>query len=668
MRRKRHGLAASRSQTILSRCSARLRYFSSSACVPSILMRAGVHGEKSLMKSLSWPTTFILFGMTSVFASDNPSDRGDRPVENAVLPDVIVTATRTARTADETLAPVTVITREDVERLQLRSVQDALRNVSGLSIANNGGPGKTTSVFLRGTESDHVLVLIDGIKIGSATSGSAAFQDIPIDQIERIEVVRGPRSSLYGSEALGGVIQLFTRKGGGKLTPSFSVGGGSDKTLQGNIGISGGGEHGWFSANLSGFDTNSFNACSGRPFPSGGGCFTNEPDDDGYRNVSGALRAGYRFANGTELDVNWLRTEGDNEFDGSFVNESDFMQQVFGANARFSPLANWQISLRVGRSYDKSKNFKDGNFRTRFDTKRDILSLQNDILITADQLLTVGADYQDDQIDSNNNFAETDRANKAVFGQYQGEFNAHNWQLSVRYDDNEQFGGKTTGNVTWGYAFNNELRFTAAYGTAFKAPTFNELYFPGFGNPELEPETSQSWEIGLSGVMPVGRWAINAFWTEVDDLIAFDAATFAPANVDSARIRGLEAEITTRLLEWDISANLTLLDPENRSDGANNGNTLPRRATESFNLRADRAFGRWRVGTTINAVGKRYDDLANNRELGAYTTVDLRGEYSVAKNWLLQAQIVNLFDKDYETAAFYNQPGRGFFFTVRYQP
>lgn len=584
------------------------------------------------------------------------------------IPTIIITASRTAQTADETLSSVTVITRKEIERQQAQSVQDLLHGIPGVDIANNGGPGKATSVFLRGTESDHVLVLIDGVKAGSATLGTTAFQHIPVEQIERIEIVRGPRSSLYGSEAIGGVIQIFTRKGGGALKPFFSIGGGSYGTYNASAGLSGGGERGWFSLSVSGIDTEGFNACDGKPSPGGAGCFTTEPDKDGYHNLSGSLRAGYRFDNGLEMDVHALRTTGETEFDGSFVNESESVQQVFGGTLRFSPTDLWDITLTAGRSRDESDNFKDGVFQSRFDTERDTVTFQNDFAIATEHLLTVGADYQDDWVDGTTAYTISSRDNTGLFAQYQGMFGDHDLQLSLRRDDNEQFGNRNTGGAGWGYALGEGLRLTASYGTAFKAPTFNELYFPGFGNPNLRPEESRSFELGLSGKANWGNWSLNAYETRIDDLIAFDASTFAPANIDQARIRGLEAVLGSRLGNWDLNANLTLLDPENRSGGANDGNVLPRRARQSLRLDAERDFGRYRLGATLLAAGKRYDDLANTRELGGYSTIDLRAEYALTEDWRVQARVENLLDKDYETAAFFNQPGRSLYLTLRYQP
>lgn len=584
----------------------------------------------------------------------------------AVAP-IIVTATRAAQTVDETLAAVTVISRDEIEQRQARSIEDLLRTVPGLEISNNGGRGKVSSVFLRGTESDHVLVLVDGIKIGSATSGTSPFENIPVEQIDRIEIVRGPRSSLYGSEAIGGVIQIFTRKGSGTPAPSFSVGAGSDKTYKASAGISAGVGRGWYSLSGSATDTEGFNSCSGNPLTFAG-CATTEPDKDGYTNKSAALRAGYRFSNETEIDVHYLTSDNNSEYDGSFQNESDTVQHVLGGILRFSPMNIWDVTLTAGQSRDESDNFLNGVFSSSFDTKRDSITLQNDVMIGANQIGTLGFDYQNDEIESSTAYSVSERDNRGVFAQYQAGIGKNDVQISLRSDDNEQFGDAVTGNAAWGYTFSTALRLVASYGTAFKAPSFNELYFPGFGNPNLDVEESKSTEIGLSGNISQAHWSINAFQTDVDNLIAYDATIFAPANIGKARIRGLEAVFNTRIAEWDLSSNLTLLDPKNLSSGANQDNMLPRRARQNLRILADRSIGQYRFGTTLIAASKRYDNLANTTRLGGYVVVDLRAEYQLSKAWLIQGVIENLLDKDYQTADYYNQPERGFFVTLRYRP
>jgi vitamin B12 transporter len=591
---------------------------------------------------------------------------------------IIITATRTAQTADETLASVTVITRKDIERRQARSVQDLLRGTQGISIANNGGPGKNTSIFMRGTESDHVLVLIDGIRAGSATSGGAAFENIPIEQIEHIEIVRGPRSSLYGSEAIGGVIHIFTRKGDKKgFTPSFSIGGGSYGTFNSSAGLSGRNKHGWFNMNISGKDTNGFNSCTGRPFPGGAGCFTNEPDKDGYHNVAGSFRAGYLFENGLDIETNFLQSSGKTKFDGTFVNKTELVQRVFGGKVRYSPFSFWKVTLTGGRSRENTRNFLGQMFQTKFNTRRDTVTLQNDFTLGKSHLLTVGGDYKNDNVNSNQSFAVTSRNNWGAFAQYQTTVFKQNLLVSVRHDENEQFGGRVTGGAGWGYTVTEWLRFTANFGTAYKAPTFNELYFPRFSNANLRPEKSLSYEFGTSGKINQTSWAFNIYETRIDDLIAFDASIFAPNNINKVRIRGFEGVITTQIKEWQINTNLTLLDPQNKSSGTNRGNILPRRARQSFRFDVNRQFDKFKlcglsfnkfmIGTQLLVVGQRYDDLANTRKLDSYVKLDIRSEYMLNENWRVQGRIENISDERYETASFFNQPGRNFFITLRYQ-
>src|SRR3989338_8139925 len=333
---------------------------------------------------------------------------------NETLPDIVVTATRTAQSADATLASVSIITRQDIERLQAQPLPDVLRGVAGLTLTNNGGAGTATSVFLRGTNADHVLVLVDGIKVGSATLGTASFQDIPVQQIERIEIVRGPRTSLYGSEAIGGVIQIFTRKGGGALTPSFSATAGSYGTFNSMFGLSGGGEQGWFNARLNQQDTTGFNACRGSL---AAGCFVVEPDNDGYRNLSLGLGGGYRFDNGATADFNALQANSVSKSDGSIFagNEAKSVQQVLGCSAYFAATEQWNMTLRAGLSRDNSDLFFNGLYIDRYNTQRDSLTWQNDFALSADQLLSAGLDYQQDRIESLRAYAQTARRNRALF-------------------------------------------------------------------------------------------------------------------------------------------------------------------------------------------------------------------------------------------------------------
>lgn len=575
------------------------------------------------------------------------------------LGEVVVTATRTTQAADASLASVTIITRQDIEQLQAQSLPDVLRGVAGFTISNSGGAGKATSVFLRGTNADHVLLLVDGIKIGSATLGTASFQDIPVGQIERIEIVRGPRASLYGSEAIGGVIQIFTRKSSGAPIPSVSFTTGSYGTYNTALGLSGGGEQGWLNFKLNQQNIRGFSAKSNATGA--------DLDKDGYHNSSLGLNGGYRFGNGVIADAHALRANGKNQYDGN-PNESRGVQQVLGGSLQVSPMQAWNMTARAGSSQDESKNYLSGVFKSRFSTQRDSLSWQNDFAVNADNIFTAGMDYQNDRVDSTTLYTKTTRSNNAVFGQYQGVFGRSSVQASARRDNNQQFGRRTTSGLGYGYVFGDSTRLTATYGTAFKAPTFNQLYYPGFGSATLRPELSRSVELGVAGRVESGKWSVNAYQTDITDLIGFDAG-FNPVNINTARLTGVEGQVQAQLADWDIATTLTWQDPRQTS-GANSGKLLNRRATEAMRVEIAHQFGEVRVASSLYGEGRRYDDLANtpSKKLGGYGLLDVRAEYRVNEEWLVQGRVDNLLDKQYETARYFNQARRAVYVTLNYQP
>jgi len=441
--------------------------------------------------------------------------------------EVVVTAARVEESLDETLSSVTVIRRDAIERAQVRTVEELLAGVEGLAIAGGGGLGKVTSVFVRGAESDHTLWLVDGVRIGSVTTGTPALQDLPVDTIERIEIVRGPRSSLYGADAIGGVVQVFTRRGGG-APPSLRLTSGSNGTRQGAASLGFGGDDAWLDLQASHLQTDGIDSCRGLPFPPGGGCFTIEPDRDPYRNTSANLRAGWRVSPSLEVQAFVQRSEGRGDFDGSFVNESDVANQVVGLDVTGQVGSRWRSRLTAGSSTDDVTSFRDGLQRSVFDTRRDSATWQNDFATGDRGQLVVGLDWLQDRVVSSTRFVADSRDNRAAFVQYGTTVGRQELSVAARLDDNEQFGSNATGSVAWGTGLGRGLRVYASAGTAFKAPSFNELYFPGFGNPQLDPEEATSVEVGLKQSAAWGRWAVAAFRSEVDDLIAFDSATFLP--------------------------------------------------------------------------------------------------------------------------------------------
>ena len=584
------------------------------------------------------------------------------------LDEVLVTATRTEIALRDSLSPAQVIGRAEIERSQATSLQQLLSGRAGINLTNMGGLGKQTSLFLRGAGSNQLLVLVDGVRIGSATAGLPALQDLPVELIERIEIVRGPHSSLYGADAIGGVIQIFTRREHGGLQPRAMVGAGSNRLREASAGLGLGGERGWFGADFAFLRTDGINACNGTAAGWGAGCFADEPDRDGYRNRSASLRGGGKFGDAWTLEGSALRAEGYNHYDGSWANYSETVQQVYTGKLRYapSPRMAWQATL--GRSRDESDDFGSAGFVGGLQTRRDQAALQGDFLLKPGQQLTAGADWLGDRITGSTAYDVDSRDNTGVFAEYQGRFGPQQLQAGLRYDDNEQFGRHTTGNLGWGWHFDGGLLLSARYSTGFRAPSFNDLYYPYFGNPDLQPEESKNLNLALSGQVQAWRWTLDVFENRVDDLISFDSTTWLPGNVDRARLRGGELTVATTLAGWDLAGQYSHVDPRNRSTGPNHGKLLPRRARDTGRIDLDRRFGDFAFGTTVNAAGSRFDDAANLVRVGGYATLDLRVEYALGSDWTVLARVTNLFDRDYQLVDWYNQPGREFGLNLRWQP
>jgi vitamin B12 transporter len=558
---------------------------------------------------------------------------------------------------------------------------ELLRGRAGITLVNQGGRGKLTTLFLRGAESDHTLFLVDGVRVGSATSGLTSLQDLPVELIERIEIVRGPRSSLYGSEAIGGVIQVFTRRGRSGVAPHFRLGAGSNGLREAGGGIDIGSDRGWFGVDYHHQSTDGIHACVGAGFPVFAGCYMDDPDPDrdGYESNAVSLRMGAKPTDGMTIEAQALRAVGNNAYDADpawgLPDESDTVQQVVGGKLRYAPSARVALQFIAGRNLDRSDNSRDGGFISFFESTRDSATLQGDFGVAAGQLLTLGYDWQRDRGavgDAYSGFS-AERGNRAGFAQYQGRletarYGRHDLQASVRRDDNGQFGGHTTGGLAWGIDLGRGLRVTANAGTAFKAPTFNELYYPYFGNPALRPEASESFELGIGQKAAAWHWQVNAFQTGIDDLIVYDTRIFAANNLEQARIRGGELSAGASIAGWELSASASHVDPRNRSTGANFDKVLPRRARTSGRIDLDRAFGGLRLGASVTGEGHRFDDVANTLALPGYATLDLRAEYALDRAWTLQARVANALDRDYPSAAYYNQPGREYGLTLRYRP
>ncbi len=613
-----------------------------------------------MQKLLLSPLVFVGFH-SHVFAEENLS-----------LPPMTVTSTRTQQNSQ--LISTTLITRQDLVRRQVTTVEEALRGIAGINITNNGGTGKNTSIFLRGTNSDHVLVLIDGIRTGSATTGTTAFQYLPINEIDSIEVVRGPKSSLYGSEALGGIIHIRTRQGAqSAFKPTLTATTGSHDLYGGSAGVSGHYKNTWYNLNISHQETDGFDAClSDSTFGCNPNRANNERDSDGFRNLSGSFKLGHKFSDRINMEAHALYSDGNTEFDGGSQNQSDFMQRSFGGQINFQAADFWSMHLKGGESRDKAKSKLNGDYTSHFNTQRISFSAQNDFTLAKDHIFTVGYDYLDDKVKSSTKYSESSRDNHGLYAQYQGQFYNNELILSFRNDQNQQFDHHNTWSAAWGYHY-EELTLSASYATAYKAPTFNDLYWPAnpffSGNPDLSPERSRSYELGLQGEHDWGGWSINGYLTYISDLIAYDSSTFSNNNLSKARIKGLELTLYSRLFDFDIQSNLTLIKPENLSKDQNKGNILPRRAQTTFRLDIDRRlYEKFSVGSTLTIEGRRFDNLSNSKRVSGFATLDLRAEYEILDNLVFQAKINNVLNKHYQTIPGYQADNLNLLFNLRYTP
>ena len=606
-------------------------------------------------------TTFI--GSTLLLASAGVSFAApaiESPPTDS-LSETVVTATRSETASHKLATAATVYTRADIERLQVRTLPELLRGSTGVDIIQSGGYGQPSSVFIRGTNSSHVLVLIDGIKAGSVTAGITAFELLPIDQIERVEIIRGPQSSLYGSEAIGGVIQIFTRKGKASDAPrvQLEAGAGSFDSHRQSGQVSGGGQNSWYNLGVSNFESRGYNA-QHSPYA--------DTDRDGYRNTAVNARAGHRFDNSSELEAFFTRAEGLNLFDGygaDDVNRKRFVNQVVGTRFSYAVSDSWRSSLNLGQSRDEGSNYyPNHSFASSINTTRWNASWLNTLQLSKQHQAVLGTDYRVDEVEGSTAYDKRSRYDVGLFAELHSQVFSHHFiNSSLRWDENQAFGDALTGSIGWRYNAAHGLSVFGNFGNAFKAPTFNDLYYPGFSNPSLKPEQSSSVEAGLAGSHGWGQWELRAYHTDIDQLIAY-VWPLGVLNINKAQIDGIEAQLRSEWLGWQHQLQGNLISPINRETDSR----LLRRADKTLSYDLSRRWGAVDLGGTVLAQSDRPDvdyDF-NPTQVAGFVTVDLRTAYHVDKHWLLSAKLNNLLDKHYQTVSSYPMADRNVFFTIQY--
>ena len=582
--------------------------------------------------------------------------------ETGRLNPLVVTATLAPRTADETLASVTVLDEASLRRQDPTSITDMLRGQPGVDVTSNGSYGKNSSVYLRGTGNESTALMIDGIRLRSATAGGAAWHYLEPRMFERAEIVRGPRGSLYGADAVGGVVQLFTHEAeDGGPHPRIAAGGGSFNTQR-------------YSAGLSGSSGGTRYSFSGSHFSTDGTPVRRDGGDKGYDNTSALARLAHTFEGGAEVGVLALRARGSNEYDGG---EMDFVQQVAGVYGELPVTENWRSRLTLSESRDELDNHAQATQwepagTSVIDTRSQTARWQNTLSLGFHELVA-GAEYSEDKVSGTTDFDVDSRDNMAVFAQGLLDLAPFAVQASLRYDDNEAYGDEVTGSLALGYDLDGSHTLRASYGTAFRAPTFNDLYWPNSGNPQLDPETSETVEVGVRGQYRDWYWDLAAYQTDLDDMIAWaptESGLWAPQNIAEARIRGVELSGGAEIDDWTLAAALNWSDPENRS-GLNAGNRIQRRASQSARFDVDRELGEWSLGGSWVLQGHRYNDAANENRIGGFGLVNLRAGWQFAPLWTARLTVENALDKEYATARFssgddYLNAGRAAFVSVHF--
>ena len=578
----------------------------------------------------------------------------------ASLSETVVTATRTETRTDALISDVVVIESEEIRRSTGRTLSEVLARSAGLQISANGGLGKQSGIFVRGTEARHVLLLVDGVRYGSSTAGSASFDNLPLGVIDRIEVLKGPASALYGSDAVGGVVQVFTRQGTQGFQPNASATVGSYGHRAVSAGFSGGNDVVSYALNVGTVRETGLSATN--PSVSFG---NHNPDKDGFDQDSVSASARWNLAPGWSSHVHFTQADGTSRFDqgpGSFDVRSEATTRIagWGLERRWTERARTQ--LKLSRSEDDSTSFSD--FETAvFDTTQTQVTLQHD-WTTAFGTVVLGVESLKEAVSGTQAYAVTSRTTDAVFAGVNGQAGAHVWQANVRRDRNSQFGGATTGFASYGYQITPNWRPHVAYGTSFKAPSFNTLYFvsPFFvGNPSTQPERGRNSEVGLT----YSRGLHEVKLTRFDNRIrGFITSTPVVVNVPRARIEGWSLGYGGSAGTWNWNANLELLDARNEA----NQRKLSRRADHTLTLALDHTAGAWTWGASVLALSDRFDNAANTVRLPGFATLDLHAAYQLDKAWSVNLRMNNLADKAYETAQGFNQPGRAAYLTLDWKP
>ncbi|MEI7455664.1 MAG: TonB-dependent receptor [Nitrosomonadales bacterium] len=596
--------------------------------------------------------------------------------ETDSLGEIVVTATRMPQSLSKTIADVTVLNEQEIKKSAAPDVPTLLRSLAGVEVGQSGGLGAFSSIRMRGTNPNQVLVLLDGVRINSATSGTTALEHIMLDSIERIEVVRGNVSSLYGSEAIGGVIQLFTKQGRGAPAINVSAGAGSYGTQRLSAGIAGELNDTSFNLNAGHVKTDGVSAMNPLLAPGA------NPNKNGYSNDSFNAQIKHAINANHMLSASAFSSRGDSSMDATgFGTKPTDLNNSIANISKFSLASDdqfsdgWHSQLRLAQGVDESQTF--GGNPGRFQTRSNQVAWQNNLKIALGQQLSFSVENLDQAVASSTLFSKTSRKVNSLLGGYVGEYGLQQVQLNLRQDHYSDFGTANTGLLGYGLSFSDSWRATASISNAFKAPTLNDMFYPftnfGFGftyagNPNLKPERSQSREAGLHYAGDGPRIDVVYFDNRISDLIGSNAAGSTMININQAQIIGQELSYSGDFGNKHLKASATFQNPRDVATGA----LLQRRAKQFGSIAASHDFNDWNMGAELRYSGARQDFNYNlfpsvAVSLPSYQLFNLTTRYQINKNLSLSGRMDNVFNRSYSEVYSYNTLGRTLFVGLTYQ-
>ncbi len=582
--------------------------------------------------------------------------------------DVIVTASRTPQQKENVIADVTVINQEEIERAGQSTLTELLQRQPGVEISSNGGAGSNSTVMLRGASANQTVILIDGVRVNSITAGTTYLGNITPSQIERIEILRGPASTLYGQDAVGGVIHIFTKQINGQPRFNAAIGYGSYNTRTAEAGLGGSYNGLNYSFNASSKDTDGFSALK-----------TNtgvQADKDGYRNLSASGRIFYNVTDRNQIGIQFFNSTGKVNFDGSSsfnsfdkINQSSF--SIFSKN-QINDI--WSSDLTLSKGIDKYEDYySSASDPSEIKSKQNQYSWQNNFKVNLGTF-TVALDRLEQKLNSTYDYTNLSRDSNGYFLGYLTDIGAHSIQANLRLEDSTQYGKHSTGSVGYGYQLNDEWRATASYGTAFKAPTFNDVYAPaGWGaNINLKPEESESIEASLRFKNKTSQASITVYDNKVTNLILSNGAAWPNSmmvNIGKAQLKGATLFASTAIESWLLDGSVDFQSAENSLSG----NTLPFRADTHGSLHLSKSWENWNLSSEVVGASARYNNAANTQKMAGYSILNFVVDYKINKDWSAQSRVNNILDKDYAlsldwTGTPYNTPGANVFFSLRYSP